>query len=107
MFWKNQEEEDFKFKPVLKQNFQATSSQQININEIMEKIGAITEQINTISKYLSYLSQKVEKTVENSGVYDKTLDEIEKRINSLREKIDELEIVSPDVDLAENRKRAI
>ncbi|NCS70574.1 MAG: hypothetical protein GW780_00180, partial [Candidatus Aenigmarchaeota archaeon] len=63
--------------------------------------------INLMSKYLSYLSQKFDKTIDSAITYDRTLDEIEGRINSLKNKIEDLEIVSPDVDLAEDRNRAI
>ncbi|MEM5793595.1 MAG: hypothetical protein QXY45_04565 [Candidatus Aenigmatarchaeota archaeon] len=104
MFWKSQQEEEFKFKPKLEQKIVETKT--IDTTEIMEKINTLTEQINTISKYLSYLSQKFDRTLEGAVAYDKTLSEIERRINALREKIDELEIVSPDVDLAEDRKKA-
>jgi len=82
-------------------------SNQPNMEEVMGKINTITEQINLISKYLSYLSQKFDKTIDSAITYDNTLDEIENRINSLKNKIEELEIVSPDVDLAEDRSRAI
>ena len=100
------EEETFKFKPKVEEKTQ-TIPDQPNMKEVVEKVNTITEQINLISRYLSYLSQKFDKTIDNAITYDKTLDEIENRINSLKNKIEELEIVSPDVDLAEDRKRAI
>lgn len=101
-----QEEETFKFKPKVEEKTGIISNQP-NIQEVMQKINTITEQINLISRYLTYLSQKFDKTIDNAITYDKTLDEIENRINSLKNKIEELEIVSPDVDLAEDRRRAI
>ncbi len=106
MFGRKQEEETFKFKPKVEEKTQTTPNQP-NMKEVIEKVNTITEQINLISRYLSYLSQKFDKTIDNAITYDKTLDEIENRINSLKNKIEELEIVSPDVDLAEDRRRAI
>ncbi|NCN39088.1 MAG: hypothetical protein COY38_02710 [Candidatus Aenigmarchaeota archaeon CG_4_10_14_0_8_um_filter_37_24] len=106
MFSKRQEEESFRFKPRTEEKTQ-TISNQPNMEEVMEKINTITEQINLMSKYLSYLSQKFDKTIDSAITYDRTLDEIEGRINSLKNKIEDLEIVSPDVDLAEDRNRAI
>jgi len=107
MFWDNRkEEESFEFKPKVEGKNQVISNQP-NIEEVMEKINTITEQINLMSKYLSYLSQKFDKTIDSAITYDNTLDQIEDRINSLKNKIEDLEIVSPDVDLAEDRNRAI
>jgi chromosome segregation ATPase len=102
------EEETFDFGPKVEKKVQAIPvSDQPDMEEVMEKINTITQQINLISKYLSYLSQKFDKTIDDAMTYDKTLDDIEGRINSLKNKIERLEIVSPDVDLAEDRERAI
>lgn len=102
------EEETFEFKPkVEKKQKTIPVSDQPNMEEVVEKINTITQQINLISKYLSYLSQKFDKTIDDAMTYDKTLDDIEGRINSLKSKIERLEIVSPDVGLAEDRERAI
>ncbi|MBD3155618.1 MAG: hypothetical protein GF368_03095 [Candidatus Aenigmarchaeota archaeon] len=102
------EEETFDFKPKTEKKPQTISvSDQPNMGEVVEKINTITQQINLISKYLSYLSQKFDKTIDDAMTYDKTLDDIEGRINSLKSKIERLEIVSPDIDLAEDRNRAI
>jgi len=107
MFWNSRrEEESFNFKPKVEGKTQFISNQ-FDMEEILDKINTITEQINLMSKYLSYLSQKFDKTIDNAITYDKTLDEIENRINSLKSKIEDLEIVSPDVDLAEDRGRAV
>lgn len=106
MFGKSREE-DFKFKPKPEEKSNVAAVSQPNVEEVMQKVNTITEQINLISRYLSYLSQKFDKTIDNAITYDKTLDEIEKRINSLKNKIEDLEIVSPDVDLAEDRRKAI
>jgi len=107
MFWDNRkEEESFGIKPKVEMKTQFVSNQ-LDMKEVIGKINTITEQINLMSKYLSYLSQKFDKTIDNAITYDNTLDEIEDRINSLKDKIEDLEIVSPDVDLAEDRNRAI
>ncbi len=107
MLWNSRKEEElFNFKSKIEMKAQIISNQP-NMEEVMGKINTITEQINLISKYLSYLSQKFDKTIDSAITYDNTLDEIENRINSLKNKIEELEIVSPDVDLAEDRSRAI
>ena len=107
MFGKSREEENFKFKPKPEEKSNVAALNQPNVEEVMQKVNTITEQINLISRYLSYLSQKFDKTIDSAMTYDKTLDEIENRINSLKNKIEEFEIVSPDVDLAEERKGAI
>ena len=107
MFWNNrQEPEGFTSKPK-KEVEKKIVTEQPNTEEVMGKINTITHQINLISKYLSYLSQKFDRTIDNAMTYDKTLDQIETRINGLKNKIEELEIVSPDVDLADDRNRAI
>ena len=108
MFWNSrQEEESFKTKPKLLAEKITPIPNQPDIEEVLGKINTITEQINMMSKYLSYLSQKFDKTIDSAITYDNTLDQIENRINSLKGKIEQLEIVSPDVDLAEDRTRAI
>jgi len=107
MFWDNRkEEESFGFKPKVEGKTQVISNQP-DMEEVLGKINTITDQINLMSKYLSYLSQKFDKTIDSAITYDNTLDQIENRINSLKNKIEDLEIVSPDVDLAEDRNRAI
>ncbi len=107
MFWDSRkEEESFDFKPKVEGKTQVISNQP-EMEEVLGKINTITDQINLMSKYLSYLSQKFDKTIDNAITYDKTLDQIEGRINSLKNKIEDLEIVSPDVDLAEDRNRAV
>ena len=107
MFWDSRkEEESFDFKPKAEGKTQVISNQP-EMEEVLRKINTITDQINLMSKYLSYLSQKFDKTIDSAITYDNTLDEIENRINSLKNKIEDIEIVSPDVDLAEDRNRAI
>jgi len=107
MFWDNREEEEaFKVRPKVEEKNQVISNQP-DMEEVVGKINTITEQINLMSKYLSYLSQKFDKTIDSAITYDNTLDNIENRINTLKNKIESLEIVSPDVDLAEDRNRAI
>lgn len=107
MFGRRQEPESFDFKPKLEEKKTEVISGQPNMEEVMQKINTITEQINLMSRYLSYLSQKFDKTIDSAITYDKTLDSIESRIDSLKNKIEDLEIVSPGVDLAEDRSRAI
>lgn len=107
MFGRRQEEETFKFLPKKEDSTSIKTLPEPNIKEVMEKMNTITEQINIISRYLSYLSQKFDKTIDNAMTYDKTLDTIEARINSLKKRIEQIEIVSPDVDLSEDRERAI
>lgn len=102
------QEETFDFLPKKEEKKpKEIPTEQPQMEELVEKINTITSQINLISKYLSYLSQKFDKTIDDAMTYDKTLDDIEGRINSLKKKIDHLEIVSPDVDLADDRTQAI
>ncbi len=101
------QEETFDFLPKKEKKVKEIPKGLPEMEEIIEKVNTITSQINLISKYLSYLSQKFDKTIDDAMTYDKTLDDIEGRINFLKKKIDHLEIVSPDVDLADDRTQAI
>jgi predicted nuclease with TOPRIM domain len=67
------------------------SPEAIEAQMSMEKLNRITEQVNMISRYLSYLSEKFDRTIDSAVTYDRSLDEIEVRIENLRKKIENLE----------------
>jgi len=106
MFWNNKtEEEIFKSVKAKPETFKEKDKVDSTLEGAMVKINKITEQINLMSRYLSYLSEKFDKTIDSAIAYDKTLDEIESRINLLRAKIDDLDSVSsPSVKMGERNK---
>ena len=106
MFWNSRsEEETFKFE--IKKETKSENLPEPNVEQALQKLNKITEQVNLMSRYLSYLSEKFDKTIDSAIAYDRGLDDIESRINLLRSRIEEMEITSPGVDLAAERARAI
>jgi cell division FtsZ-interacting protein ZapD len=102
MFWDRDEEEGFKPK---KKEVEETEElkpeekKEATIESVMERLNIITQQINLIAKYLSSTSQRVKKAVDTSVAYQKELDDLEKNINQIKSRIEELENVVPEVEL--------
>jgi len=69
------------------------------INSIMERLELITEQVNLISNYLMNVSKKVSKSMDVSATYQKDLDNLERKVEAIKSKIEDLENVVPEVQL--------
>ena len=107
MFWNSRKEEEvFRTKPRMKPE-KVEKLPEPNVEEALQKLNRITEQVNLMSRYLSYLSEKFDKTIDSAIAYDRSLDDIERRINLLKSKIEEMEIATPSVELRERSRKAI
>jgi len=107
VFWNTRREEET-FKVKIKKETKSEKIPEPNVEEAIQKLNKITEQVNLMSRYLSYLSEKFDKTIDSAIAYDRSLDDIERRINLLRSKIEEMEIASPSVGLGQkSEKRAV
>jgi len=94
MFW-NSEEETFKLKP---KKFEEKIDES-KINSIMERLEAITQQVNLISRYLSDVSKRVSQAIDASVAYQRDLDDLERRIKLIKSKMEELENFVPEIEL--------
>jgi cob(I)alamin adenosyltransferase len=73
--------------------------EQFKINSIVERLELITQQVNLISNYLMNISKRVSKSKDTSVAYQKDLNDLEKKIESIKSKIEDLENVVPEVQL--------
>jgi len=89
------EEETFK----VKENAKIEKIEQSKINSIVERLELITQQVNLISNYLMNISKRVSKSKDTSIVYQKDLNDLEKKIESIKSKMEDLENVVPEVQL--------
>jgi archaellum component FlaC len=90
------EEETFKVK---EKHVEIEKVDESKINSIMERLELITEQVNLISSYLLNVSKRVNKSIDASATYQKDLDNLEKKIETIKSKLEELEDVVPEVQL--------
>jgi len=90
------EEETFKVK---EKRVEIEKIEESKINSIMGRLELITQQVNLISNYLMNISQKVSKSIDASVAYQRDLDDLERRIESVKSKIEDLENVVPEVQL--------
>lgn len=92
------EEEAFMVKPQTIQP-ESLTTQQLNLEEIVDKLNKILQQVNLISMYLSHLSKKFDKTLDMAVAYNKDLDEIEARIETLKSRMNVFEMEEPSVSI--------
>jgi archaellum component FlaC len=90
------EEETFK---VEEKHVEIEKTEESKIDSIMERLELITQQINLISSYLMNVSQRVSKSIDASVAYQRDLDDLERRIESVKSKIEDLENVVPEIQL--------
>jgi len=95
MSWQKEEES---FKPKEKKPAEI-EIEKSKIDEIMDRLNLITKQVNSISEYLSNVSQKVSKAIDASVAYQRDMDDLERRIELIKSKIDELDQIVPEVKL--------
>lgn len=100
MFWRRREEETFEPKKVEKEiEEEKEKPKETPVDSIVEKLEIITKQVSLISRYLATVSKRVSRAMDASVAYQKDLDELERRIELLRTRIEELENIAPEVRL--------
>jgi len=106
MLWRRDEEETFKPKkeeveeePEVTEEVKLEEKKEVSAGSINKRLETITQQVNMIAKYLSNISQRVSKAIDASVAYQKDLDDLERRINQLKARLEELEHVVPEVEL--------
>ena len=91
------EEEIFVNKP--KRSIDFDTSANIKINSLMKKIDIMMQKMMLIMNSLDYISSKVDKALDELVAYDRSLDEIESRINTIKSKINEMDALAPSVEI--------
>jgi len=95
MLWED-EEETFKFKP---KKLDLGKLDETKIDVIEERLDSVQQQINMISKYLGDVSKRISKVIDTSLSFQEELNDLEKRIQAIRSKVENLENVVPEVEL--------
>jgi archaellum component FlaC len=90
------EEETFQAK---EKHVEIEKIEESKINPIMERLELITQQVNLISNFLMNISKRVSKSIDASVAYQRDLDDLERRIGSVKSKVEDLENVVPEVQL--------
>ena len=91
------EEEIFVNKP--KRSIDFDTSANMKINSLMKKIDVMMQKMMLIMNSLDYISSKVDKALDELVAYDRSLDEIESRINTIKSKINEMDALAPSVEI--------
>ena len=91
------EEEIFVNKP--KRSIDFDTSANMKINSLMKKIDIMMQKMMLIMNSLDYISSKVDKALDELVAYDRSLDEIESRINTIKSKINEMDALAPSVEI--------
>ncbi len=102
MFWSRDEEEIFKPKEEVDEKTEEPEleeKKEVSEESINERLEKITQQVNLIAKYLSNISERVGKAIDASVAYQRDLDDLERRINLIKSRIEQLEHVVPEVEL--------
>jgi len=97
MFWEKEDEETFK----PKQKTVEKEVEESKMDEVMVKLESITQQVNLISEYLTNVSQRVSKAIDASVAYQRDLDDLERRIELIKSRMEELENIVPEVELGD------
>ncbi|OGI14942.1 hypothetical protein A3K63_02840 [Candidatus Micrarchaeota archaeon RBG_16_49_10] len=110
MFWDVRKEEEVflrkvkrEEKPIIEplqyEEIVIEPEEKLAADDTAERLNKITEQINTMSRYLSHLSERLDKAVVAQPAGEKPHDEIETKIKSLKERIDAFDFSDSSVDL--------
>jgi len=97
MFWEKEDEETFK----PKEKTVEKEVEESKMDEIMDRLEIITQQVNLISEYLSNVSRRVSKAIDASVAYQRDLDDLERRIELIKSRMQELEHIVPEVELGD------
>jgi len=98
MFWEKEEEETFKPK---EKKPAETEVEESKMDEIMDRLELITQQVNLLSEYLTSIYQRVSKSIDASVAYQRDLDDLERRIELIKSRMEELEHIVPEVELGD------
>ena len=98
MFWEKEEEETFKPK---EKRPTETGIEESKIDTIINRLELITQQVNSISEYLTNISQRVGKAIDASIAFQRDMDDLERRIELIKSRMKELEHIVPEVELGE------
>lgn len=102
MFWDTRREEEIvKRKPT--KPVEVRRTEELGIESTLNKLDTIVQQVSLLSRYLSYLSDKVDKAIDRTVAYERGLDDLERRINQLGTRIGKFQTASPSVMLAKER----
>ena len=91
------EEEIFVNKP--KRSIDIDDSANMKVNSLVKKIDIMMQKMMLITSSLDYISNKVDKALDELVAYDRSLDEIESRINMIKSKISEMDALAPSVEI--------
>ena len=92
------EEENFKKKPkIVNENLVESK-----IDVIMKRLDTMTQQVDLISRYLSTVSTRVGKALDASVGYQRDLDDLERRINMIKSKMEDLDNVVPEIKMRDS-----
>ena len=94
--WDRDEEETFKSK---EKHVEIEKVDESKINSISERLELITQQVNLMSSYLMNVSKKANKSIDASAIYQKELDNLERKIESIKSKLEDLENIVPEVQM--------
>jgi len=94
--WDRDEEETFKSK---EKRVEIEKVDESKINSISERLELITQQVNLMSSYLMNVSKKVNKSIDASAIYQKESDNLERKIESIKSKLEDLENIVPEVQM--------
>ena len=95
MLWDKEEET---FEPKEKKPVE-TEVEESKMDEVMDRLEVITQQVNLLSEYLTNISQRVNKAMDASVAYQRDLDDLERRIELIKSRMEELENIVPEVKL--------
>jgi flagellar biosynthesis chaperone FliJ len=98
MFWEKEDEESFRPKEKESNEVEVDESK---IDDIVIRLDSITKQVNMISQYLTNISQRVSKAIDASVAYQRDIDDLERRINLVKSRMEELENIVPEVELGD------
>ena len=96
MSWGKEEEETFKPKEK-----KPIETKETKMDEIMDRLEVITQQVNLLSEYITNISQRVSKSIDASVAYQRDLDDLERRIELIKSRMEELENIVPEVELGD------
>ena len=91
------EEENFSNKPVRSIDLDDRTNMKVNI--LIKKIDMMFQKMILLENLLDHISNKVDKALDELVAYDRSLEEIEARINIIKSRIDDIDASAPSVEI--------
>ena len=91
------EEEDFSSKPTRSIDLDDRTNMKVNI--LIKKIDMMFQKMILLENLLNHISSKVDKALDELVAYDRSLEEIETRINTIKSRIDDIDASAPSVEI--------